>query len=91
MSPSAPRSESNPEQSFGTVTIPWMLMTGTKDTFFIGNASLESRLAVFPALPAGDKYELVLDRAEHSAFVEAALPRDTEARGIRIITVRSRA
>ena len=80
MSPSAPRGEIQPTRSFGKVSIPWLLMTGTRDTFFIGNATIESRLAVFPALPAGDKYELVLDRAEHSAFVETALPGDTEAR-----------
>ena len=80
MSPSAPRGGIQPARSFGSVPIPWLLMTGTKDTFFIGNATMESRLAVFPALPAGDKYELVLDRAEHSAFVETALPGDAEAR-----------
>ena len=57
-----------------------MLMTGTKDLSPIGNATLESRLAVFPALPKGDKYELVLHNAEHSAFSERRLPRDTEER-----------
>ena len=57
--------------------IPWLLMTGTKDVAPIGEADLESRLAVFPALPPGGKYELVLDDAEHSAFTDRALPGDT--------------
>ncbi len=33
-----------------------------------------------PALPAGDKYELVLNNAEHSAFTDRALPGDSEPR-----------
>jgi len=48
--------------------MPWMLMTGTKDTSLIGDADVESRLAVFPVLPAGGKDEVVLHNAEHSAF-----------------------
>jgi hypothetical protein len=47
-----------------------------KDVAPIGGATLESRLAVFPALPPGSKYELVLDGAEHSAFTDRALPGD---------------
>ena len=50
--------------------MPWMLMTGTKDVAPIGGADMESRLAVFPALPPGAKYELVLFEAEHSAFTD---------------------
>ena len=50
------------------MNIPWMLMTGTKDVAPIGDADMKSRLAVFPALPPGGKYELVLYGAEHSAF-----------------------
>lgn len=79
MSPSSPRA-GKAERAFGKVKIPWMLMTGTKDLSVIGNATLESRLAAFPALPAGDKYELVLYHAEHSAFSERSLPGDREAR-----------
>ncbi|MFQ5705061.1 MAG: hypothetical protein ACE5HT_13705 [Gemmatimonadales bacterium] len=55
-------------------------MTGTKDVAPIGNADLKSRLAVFPALPPGGKYELVLSGAEHSAFTDRALPGDSEQR-----------
>lgn len=79
MSPSSPR-RGTPEAAFGKVSLPWMLMTGTNDTAWIGGADMESRLAVFPALPCGAKYELVLFGAEHSAFTERALPGDTEAR-----------
>lgn len=78
-SPSSPRGW-DPKQAFGYVKIPWMLMTGTKDIAFIGGADMKSRLAVFPALPPGGKYELVLYGAEHSAFSERSLPGDTEER-----------
>lgn len=78
MSPSSPR-RGTPEAAFGKVSLPWMLMTGTKDVSPIG-ADLDSRLAVFPALPPGGKYELVLFGAEHSAFTDRALPGDAEPR-----------
>lgn len=67
MSPSLPRRGGN---VFQAVDIPWLLMTGTRDLAPIGGADLASRLGVYPALPPGDKYELVLDGAEHSAFTE---------------------
>jgi predicted dienelactone hydrolase len=79
MSPSLPKG-AEPKQAFGSVKIPWLLMTGTNDTSPIGEQTVESRLAVFPALPAGGKYELVLDKAEHSVFTERALPGDRERR-----------
>jgi len=79
LSPSSPR-RGDPGQAFGGVEIPWMLMTGTRDLAPIGQADLESRLAVFPALPPGAKYQLVLDGAEHSAFTERALPGDRAPR-----------
>ncbi|THB66206.1 MAG: hypothetical protein D6B26_03035 [Spirochaetaceae bacterium] len=61
------------QQSFGNVPVPWMLMTGTNDISPVGDADMDSRLAVFPALPAGGKYELVLFEAEHSAFTDRDL------------------
>ena len=76
MSPSSPRRGVDPAQAFAKVTIPWLLMTGTKDVALIGDTDVESRLAVFPALPPGGKYELVLYGAEHSAFADRALPGD---------------
>jgi predicted dienelactone hydrolase len=77
MSPSVPAAGSA-ERAFGSVKMPWLLMTGTKDVARIGSMTiggdLDSRLGVYPALPPGDKYELVLKDAEHSAFGERALP-----------------
>lgn len=79
MSPSTPK-RGEPATLFKDVNIPWLLMTGTKDLSVIGNTDIKSRLGVFPALPEGNKYELVLKDAEHSAFTERALPGDTLAR-----------
>ena len=80
MSPSSPSGSGSARKAFGSVKIPWMLMTGTRDLSIIGNADMESRLAVFPALPPGGKYEVVLYKAEHSAFSDRSLPGDTEQR-----------
>jgi predicted dienelactone hydrolase len=79
-SPSSPRKGSEPKESFGSVKIPWMLMTGTKDVAPIGDQDVKSRLAVFTALPPSGKYELVLENAEHSVFTERPLPGDKEKR-----------
>lgn len=76
-SPSTPR-RGSANDAFGSVKIPWMLMTGTKDLSPIGQADMESRLGVYPALRGAPKYELVLDKAEHSAFTDRALPGDRE-------------
>ncbi len=80
LSPNAPTRGDGPAAAFGGVRIPWLLMTGTRDTAPIGNATVASRLAVFPALPPGGKYELVLEGAEHSAFTDRALPGDRAPR-----------
>lgn len=79
LSPSNSQND-NPKHAFSDVEIPWMLMTGTKDTSIIKDITVESRQQVYPALPKGDKYMLVLHNAEHSAFTDRPLPRDTEKR-----------
>jgi dienelactone hydrolase len=79
-SPSSPASGSKP-QAFGSVAVPWMLMTGTKDVAAIGGQSVESRLEVYPNLPKSiDKFELVLKDAEHSAFTEGRAAGDKAKR-----------
>jgi predicted dienelactone hydrolase len=76
LSPSVPE-RGDARAAFGSVDMPWLLMTGTEDVARIGGASLDDRLGVYPALPNGSKYELVLYNAEHSAFGDRALPGDT--------------
>lgn len=75
MSPSSP-ARGDAKKSFGDVKIPWLLLTGTQDTSPISDTDVESRLAVFPALPPGGKYEVVLFDGQHSAFSDRALPGD---------------
>lgn len=79
-SPSQPR-RGDSAAAFGSVKIPWMLMTGTMDSAPIGDPDPASRLAVYRHLPNTiDKYELVLHNAEHSAFTERPLPGDRQPR-----------
>jgi len=78
-SPSSPKRRA-PSAAFEKVTIPWMLMTGTKDIAPIGGQDVASRLAVYDSLVGIPKYELVLNNAEHSVFTDRALPGDTELR-----------
>ena len=78
-SPSSPKTGSA-ATAFGAVKIPWLLMTGTKDVAPIGNASVKSRLAVYPNLMGTPKYEVVLHNAEHSVFTDRALPGDKQPR-----------
>ncbi|MBM3998819.1 MAG: dienelactone hydrolase [Planctomycetes bacterium] len=79
MSPNSPN-RGSPQEAFGKISVPWMLMTGTRDVSLIVDTDVESRLAVFSALPPGGKYEVVLHGAEHSAFADRGLPGDREAR-----------
>ena len=67
LSPSPPRL-GDAEAAFGKVSLPMMLMTGTEDRSVIGRTTPEQRREVYAAMPAGSKYELVLDGAEHMAF-----------------------
>lgn len=55
------------------VDIPWMVMTGTNDTSVVVNTTVADRLAVFPALPPGGKYELVFFQGEHHAFTDRTI------------------
>ena len=65
------RGRSDPSRTFGNVQIPWLLITGTKDTSPIGDTDVENRRKVYASLPDTiDKYELVLHEAEHFAFAD---------------------
>lgn len=71
-SPSIP-AVGDPKQAFQQVQLPWLLMTGTRDDSPIGTQTPASRRRVYAALPPGNKYELVLEDAEHSAFSDGRL------------------
>jgi predicted dienelactone hydrolase/thiol-disulfide isomerase/thioredoxin len=76
-SPSSPRI-GNRKAAFSSITIPFMGMTGSKDVAPIGGADVQSRLDVFENLPDGNKYQLFLNEAEHSAFADGRLPGDDQ-------------
>ena len=76
MSPSSPSLQSA-GSAFSAVTTPCLLLTGTRDSVpMLSNQTVESRRAVFEALPSGNAYELVFDKARHSAFSDR--PRQNE-------------
>jgi hypothetical protein len=57
-------------------------MTGTQDTGLLGLGAqnVASRLAVYTALPPGQKYQLVLAKARHMAFSDRPLSSQAEPR-----------
>ena len=80
MSPNGPKNGGELKKIFGGVAMPWMLMTGTKDLSIVSDADVESRLSVYPALPPGNKYQLVLHEGEHEAFSDHTLSASKKAR-----------
>lgn len=81
LSPSVP-SVGSAEIAFASVDIPWLLMTGTNDGAPVEGvgSDVEGRLAVYPALPEGEFYELVLFEGEHHAFTDRELNGTQKAR-----------
>lgn len=67
MSPS-PSLARSPEDAFGQIRIPVLLMTGTEDWSPIRELAPGERRKVYAGMPPGDKYELVLWGGEHSTF-----------------------
>lgn len=67
MSPSPP-ALGDPAAAFGSIRIPCLLMTGTKDDSPIGNQSPEDRLKVYPFLAAAPAWQVVFDGATHMDF-----------------------
>lgn len=76
MSPSASRGIPS-QRAFGEIESPVLCMTGTKDGSPLEpDMDPKSRTEVFVALPAGDKYQLNLEGAYHSAFSDRILSGD---------------
>ncbi len=69
LSPSPP-SVGNPANAFSSISIPCLLMTGTRDASPIGNTTPEDRLKVFPHLSKASAWQLVFDGATHMDFGE---------------------
>ena len=62
-------------KAFGHLTKPTLCMTGTMDYSPINpNLGPSARRKVFAALPAGNKYQLVLEGADHFAFGDSQRP-----------------
>jgi predicted dienelactone hydrolase len=67
-SPSLP-AVGDARQVFDRITRPLLCVTGTLDSDVVGvGATPERRRAVFDALPAGDKAQLILQEADHMTF-----------------------
>lgn len=69
MSPSPP-AVGDPDSAFGSIRIPCLLLTGTKDDSPIGNSSPEDRLKVFPSLKNAPAWQVVFNEATHMDFGE---------------------
>ena len=69
MSPSVSK-RGDADKAFGSINMPCLLMTGTKDDSSIGDSSPEDRLKVFPALTAAPAWQVVFDGATHMDFGE---------------------
>ncbi|QTN31159.1 dienelactone hydrolase [Akkermansiaceae bacterium] len=67
MSPSKPRL-GDPGKAFGSITLPCLLLTGTRDDSPIGGGTPEDRLEVFPNLAKAPAWQLVFDGATHMDF-----------------------
>ena len=64
-----PGKSGDPRQAFSGISKPMLCMTGTEDKSAIDPRMKPSdRQKVYAALSPGDKYQLVLDKAEHHAF-----------------------
>jgi predicted dienelactone hydrolase len=72
-SPAVTPGRMTPQQQFGSVTRPFMLLTGSLDGDPFGAYSTgEPRWQVFDALPAGAKAGLWLDGGDHMSFAGQA-------------------
>jgi predicted dienelactone hydrolase len=57
------------QQAFARITQPMLCLTGTRDDDVAGTgATPQQRMAVFDALPAGHKAQLILQDADHMTF-----------------------
>ena len=76
-SPAVPAS-GDARQAYAAITRPMLCLTGTLDGDVVGNGSTpQQRRAVFDALPAGHRAQLLLKDADHMSFAGQAAGPDT--------------
>jgi predicted dienelactone hydrolase len=74
--------------AFGTISRPLLTITGTRDAVpFQPNVSPVTRQAIFAGLPAGNKWQLVLEGADHITFNGADLMRSRTSNDDRIWSI----
>lgn len=56
-----------------TLSLPALLLTGTRDSGMPAGVNFEDRIQTYEALPAGQKWLAVLDGADHMAFAGIGL------------------
>ncbi|MFY9315008.1 MAG: hypothetical protein WAO95_05545 [Burkholderiales bacterium] len=61
--------QAEPARAFGHLSVPFFSVTGSKDAVpGVRDVDADNRVLPFQGMPAGNKYLLVFDGAEHSAF-----------------------
>lgn len=60
--------------AFGAITMPFLTVTGTRDT--VGQVTPQERIRPYQAMPQGSKYLLTLDGATHMMLNGQTLPRE---------------
>jgi predicted dienelactone hydrolase len=60
--------KSSPEEAYGSIALPGLLLTGTKDDSPIGETSAAERRIPFDAIKAPHQYIATFEGADHSVF-----------------------
>jgi len=68
LSPPPYRGRRSPQEAFGSIKIPGMLITGSQDTDPITNGEPEKRAEIFNYLQGPGQYLLYFDQAAHQTF-----------------------
>lgn len=70
------RNKNKMEKQFGDIRMPFLSITGSKDGAVLNDSTtVADRMLPFQHMPAGDKYLLVLDDADHMVFGGLNTPR----------------
>ena len=70
ISPNVPKL-GDPAKAFAAITVPCLLITGTRDDSPIGDVEPADRLKVFPNLANAPAWQVVFDKATHMSFGES--------------------